>query len=264
MKHATDCKLLWALAVLMAAGCGKQPDNGPAPDTGTVSTSNGNATGTAPPPAVPNPPAPRPQPPEPAPPVVPPVPAPVPAPAPKPNPTPPLSGGPATWSNLPSGAAWTAAVASAVTANLASFEKAKDRESFCPGYSSASLAQRKTCWVRLVSAVVEYESAFDPGDMYKESDGVYSVGLMQLSNGECANAETVAELKDPVQNLLCGTKKMADLIARYGYVTTPDNLHGAAAYWSTLRAPYTSNGLHLGKKLEVEKITNVFLRVNPV
>jgi len=111
---------------------------------------------------------------------------------------------------------------------------------------------------------VEYESAFDPADTYKESNGVYSVGLMQLSNGECANAETVSALKDPVQNLLCGTKKMADLIARYGYVTTPDNTHGAAAYWSTLRAPYVSGSLHLGKKLEVEKITSVYLKVNPV
>jgi hypothetical protein len=155
-------------------------------------------------------------------------------------------------------------VLSVVAQNLASFEKARDRESFCPGYGSASLARRETCWVRLVSAVVQYESAFNPATMYKESNGVYSVGLLQLSAGECANAPTNAALKDPIQNLLCGTKRMADLIARYGYVTSPDNKHGAAAYWSTLRAPYVVGSAHLGKKAEVQKISAGYLAVSPV
>jgi hypothetical protein len=172
--------------------------------------------------------------------------------------------GPAAWSQLPNTASWTSAVSGVVKANLASFEKAKDRETFCPGYASATLAQRETCWVRMVSAVAEFESNFKPTTIYKESDGVYSVGLLQLSTGECANAPTIAALKDPVQNLICGTKKMAQLIARYGYVTTPDNRHGAAAYWSTLRAPYTSGGLHLGKRAEVAKISGVYKKVNPV
>ncbi len=149
-------------------------------------------------------------------------------------------------------------------ANFNSFDSARDREDFCPGYASATHAQKETCWVRLVSAVVEFESAFDPNDMYKESDGIYSVGLLQLSQNECANAPTNTALKNPVQNLLCGTKKMADLIERYGYVTTPDNTHGAAAYWSTLRRPYTQGSLHLGKRADVAKITASYESVQPV
>jgi hypothetical protein len=173
------------------------------------------------------------------------------------------SGGPATWSNLPSGRAWTATTLSEVAANLSSFEKAADRETYCPGYSQASLVQRETCWVRLISAVAQFESDFDPMNKYHETNGAYSVGLLQLSTGECGIAGSVTELEDPIKNLQCGTRKMAALIARYGYITSPDNLHGAAAYWSTLRRPYVSGSHHLGKALEVQRITKKFLAVDP-
>jgi hypothetical protein len=221
-----DCKLLWALTALAVTGCGKSPDDG---SFGNNQSAAAAATenGLA---LVPS------------------------------NST----GGPATWSNLPAGTAWTNATLAVVAANLASLEAAKDKETYCPGYGSASLAARETCWVRLVSAVVQFESAFDSLNKYKESDGNYSVGLMQLSTGECSNAETLALLQDPVKNLQCGTAKMASLIARYGYITTPDNLHGAAAYWSTLRRPYVSGSLHLGKALEVQKITKQFMTVEKV
>lgn len=172
--------------------------------------------------------------------------------------------GPAAWSAKPNTAAWTTAVAAVVTANLASFERARDREVFCPGYAKASLAQRKTCWVRLVSAVSKFESDFDPTNAYREASGNYSVGLLQLSPNECPNAPSVAALKNPIQNLICGTRRMASLIARYGYVTTPDNTHGAAAYWSTLRAPYTHGGLRLGKRNQVAAITGAYQLVSPV
>ena len=229
MKHAMDCKLLWALTALSVTGCGKAPDDGSsganqsADAAALVSGSaSGAGSGTS------------------------------------------LSGGPATWSNLAAGASWTDATLTAVAANLPSLEAARDKETYCPGYGSATLAERETCWVRLVSAVVQFESAFDPLNKYKESNGVYSVGLMQLSTGECANAATLALLEDPLKNLQCGTAKLAGLIARDGYITTPDNLHGAAAYWSTLRRPYVSGNLHLGKALEVQKITKQYLSVASV
>jgi hypothetical protein len=232
-----DCKLLWALTVLAVTGCGKTPDDGSSGSNesaaATATTNPNGGTESVTPGTTPAAPSSH-------------------------------SGGPATWSNLPAGAAWTNATLAAVSANLSNLEAAKDKETYCPGYASASLAARKTCWVRLVSAVVQYESAFDPMNKYKESDGHYSVGLMQLSTGECSNAETLGLLQDPVKNLQCGTAKMAALIARDGYITTPDNVHGAAAYWSTLRRPYTSGNLHLGKALEVQKITKQFLSVEKV
>ena len=169
--------------------------------------------------------------------------------------------GPAAWSDRAGTQAWTSTTLAAVRANFASFEKAKDREDFCPGFSAATRAQREICWLRLVSAVAKFESGFNPATLYKESNGVYSVGLLQLSSGECSGASSVSALKDPLKNLACGTAKMAGLIARYGYVTTADNKHGAAAYWSTLRRPYVSGHLHLGKRTEVARLTAAYREV---
>jgi hypothetical protein len=174
-----------------------------------------------------------------------------------------LSSGPAAWSGLPSGKTWTAVTMREVAANLSSFERAADKEAYCPGYSHASLMQRETCWVRLVSAVAQYESSFNPRNKFRETSGAYSVGLLQLSTGECAGAESIAALQDPIRNLECGTRKLANLIARDGFVTSPDNAHGGAAYWSTLRRPYTSGHHHVGKALEVRLITRRFMEVNP-
>ncbi|NDF15729.1 hypothetical protein EB061_10470 [bacterium] len=174
------------------------------------------------------------------------------------------SSGPAAWSHLANTESWTRAVHEVVTANFAKFDAARDRETFCPGYSSADSSRKETCWVRLVSAVVKYESNFNPTDAYRESSGQWSVGLLQLSPGECKNAPTMNALKNAEQNLICGARKMADLIARYGSITTPDNTHGAAAYWSTLRAPYVSHGLRLGKKKEVAAISRQYREVTPV
>lgn len=181
--------------------------------------------------------------------------APTPAPTQTPTTSAPSLGGPAAWSALSNTLTWTQAVYSVVVRDLAKFEKAKDTEVFCPGYAQATQSQRETCWVRLVSGVTQLESDFDPLSMYFESFGVWSVGLMQLSAGECPNAPTIENLKDPIQNLLCGTAKMATLIAQYGYITTPDGRHGAAAYWSTLRG---------SKKVQVEQIAAQYRQVTPV
>jgi hypothetical protein len=224
-----------AHVTLLTAACGKAPVSGP--DMQAVqpqpSAQLSSADGTDPTPSAPPPGSAT---------VVP------------PPPSPGLIGGPAIWSALANTLTWTKAVHMVVARDLAKFEKARDRELFCPGYAQANLAQRETCWVRLVSAVTQLESNFDPNSMYFESFGVWSVGLMQLSKNECSNAPTIASLKDPVQNLICGTDKMATLIARYGYVTTPDGTHGAAAYWSTLRG---------SRKLQVARMAAQYLQINP-
>jgi hypothetical protein len=172
--------------------------------------------------------------------------------------------GPAAWSDVPGSEAWTAAAVAAVSANLQALERAADKDSFCPGYDTAPAERRVTCWVRLISAIARYESGFDPKNSYQEASGNYSVGLLQLSTGECDNAETLELLQDPVQNLICGTRRMAALIARDGYVTSPDNVHGAAAYWSVLRAPYMNGTLHLGRRDDVMGITASYSTVTPV
>lgn len=257
MDYAMDCKVrIFALSFLLLSACGKAPDT-----EGTATIAAPPALGDGSQPVEPDPaepaPPPKPLPPKPA-------PAPLPAPAPAPAPAPPLSGPPTVWNHLPAAQAWNNAVLGVVRANIAKFEKARDREVFCPGYSTATDAQRLTCWVRLVSAMVQYESAFNQNANFSEPGGGTSVGLMMMSAGECPNAPTVAALKNGVENLKCGTARMAMLIARDGYVTAPNNVRGAAAYWSVLRAPYTNYGLKLGKKPEILKISTKYKQVHPI
>jgi len=245
VKFVTSFNWIIFAAALVTVGCGKDPGNGSLVAQPSVNDSQLGSLSNSPGAALPPPPLP---------------PA---ATLPSEPPSPVIGVDPAAWSSLPVGRAWTAVTLAAVTENLSSFERAADKQTYCPGYSRASLAQRKICWVRLVSAVAEYESDFNPTNKYQEANGSYSVGLLQLSTGECAGATSIAGLQNPANNLRCGTRKMAALIESYGYVTSPDNLHGAAAYWSTLRRPYVSGNHHLGKALLVQKFTKNYLAVDP-
>lgn len=246
MNLAKDGKvrLLVLLLAVMLHSCGKAPDAETPPAS------------AAPPALADGSPAPQEPAPQPPPPPNPAEPFPAPLP-PEPAPTSPAT----VWSHLPSGPAWDQAVLSVVRANLAKLELARDRDTFCPGYSTATNGQRLTCWVRLVSAMVQYESAFNQNAVFTEPSGGKSVGLMMMSAGECPNAPTVEKLKNGVENLKCGTARMAMLIARDGYITAPNNVKGAAAYWSVLRAPYSAHGLKLGKKPEIMKISTRYKSV---
>lgn len=167
----------------------------------------------------------------------------------------------ALWAHIPHTEAWTQAVVRVIDHRLDEFEAARDKESFCPGYARASRAQREVCWLRLVGGIVEFESGFRPDEPpFNEGNGVYSVGLMALSTGECPNAPTRKALMNPVANLICGVNKMAALIGNAGAIATSEH-GGAAAYWSTLRPahkvwdPRLRRYLHLGKRTEIMERT---------
>jgi hypothetical protein len=167
----------------------------------------------------------------------------------------------------PTSLAWTKVVIEVVDKRLRDFELAADKETFCPGYASATLAQRHICWLRVVGGIVEFESSFRPDEPpFHEGNGVYSVGLMALSTGECPNAPDTKGLMDPLKNLVCGVNKMAALIARYKAIDNAEH-KGASAYWSTLRPPYQKwdpvrqRWLNLGKQdkiIERSKLFNKF------
>jgi hypothetical protein len=164
----------------------------------------------------------------------------------------------AVWVKVKNSNTWTDAVIAAVDSQITSFERARDVEDFCPGYSKASKHSHETCWLRLIGGVVEFESSFNPTDSFKEPSGDMSVGLLALSPNECANAPTEAALKDPVKNLVCGITIMARLIATDGFIDGPVSGRGASAYWSTLRAPYILGKYHLGKKDQIVSITKLY------
>ena len=286
------------VSIFLVTACGKGPDSQPSsPSDGKVESSPQQTTPTPSPSPAPQPqpapvPAPNPTPiptpqPQPAPvpaptpsPTPQPQPAPVPAPTPTPSPTPQPQPNPvppipmpdpslfhqaSLWSRVVKNSLpWTRTVILVVRARIRDLEQARDVESFCPGYRSATPAQREVCWLRLVGGIVEFESSFRPDEPpFYEGNGIYSVGLLALSTGECPNAPTQKALMDPVQNLICGVNKMAFLISRGKSIDSPEH-RGASAYWSTLRSPYKvwdkhrQRWLYLGKKDQIIERTKKY------
>lgn len=170
----------------------------------------------------------------------------------------------ALWNGVRQSSAWTNAVVSVVRARMGQFDLARDVEEFCPGYGSASLNQREACWVRLISAVSKFESGFNPRDTYREDNGRMSIGLLALSSGECPEAKGSAGLKNPIGNLLCGTRIMAELIARDGSIESPAPRRGASAYWSVLRRPYSHNGNRHGRRHQIIQFTQQYRAYAPI
>ncbi len=154
---------------------------------------------------------------------------------------------------------WTDLVVADIKANWNQLNEAQDVNTFCPGYNKAPRRQQVICWLRLVGAVVQLESNFKVDDSMHEADlGYASVGLFSLSRRECPLAMTEQLLHNPVLNLSCGIGKMAGLISRHGYIAGKDGRRGASGYWSTLRTPYESNDMKLGKQAKVLAITQKY------
>lgn len=165
----------------------------------------------------------------------------------------------APWSRVKNSRAWTNAALRVIRARMSDLERARDKEDFCPHYSTASRVQREVCWLRLVGALAKYESSFKPTTSFQEPDGNWSVGLMALSPGECRSmGRTVEELQDAVGNLTCGINKLAGFIGRHGFINGPKSSRGAAAYWSTLREPYQYGKYKLGKRGKIIHITRTY------
>ncbi len=137
---------------------------------------------------------------------------------------------------------WTAAALEAIRANWSKLQNGRDIESFCPGYSRSSRAEKENCWLVIVGALVRRESNFKPGTTYREGAPLYynSVGLLQLSHNsrarECTQegARSENDLKNPELNLRCGIRILARLVGARGRIA---GRAGAGAYWSVLRNP---------------------------
>lgn len=163
--------------------------------------------------------------------------------------------GAALWGHVKGSERWTDTTLSIFRNRQADFEQARDIENFCPDYHRASQGQKEACWLRLVSAVVLFESGFNPRATYREANGRYSIGLFSLSSGECREASSSSALKEPVANLKCGMRMMADLISRDDVIENAPPRRGAAAYWSVLRRPYGHGKRRHGKRERVIDLT---------
>lgn len=162
------------------------------------------------------------------------------------------------WKNNPT---WTQTTLLTVREHIASLEKARDIEDFCPGYANANPRSREICWLRVVGGIVRWESNFNASSAYYERLAeAYSVGLMSLSPGESEIAPTVEMLKIPELNLQAGITMLAKHVARDGYLSGPEGALGGAAYWAVLRAPYKVGGFSLGMREKIVQYTSQYLK----
>lgn len=164
----------------------------------------------------------------------------------------------ALWTRVKGSERWTEAALALVRARQGDLEQARDLEDFCPDYHRATQGQREACWLRILSGVALFESDFNPRATYREANGRYSIGLFSLSSGECREAPSSAALKEPIANLKCGVRMMADLIARDSVIESAPPRRGAAAYWSVLRRPYGHGKHKHGKRERIISLTKEY------
>lgn len=142
----------------------------------------------------------------------------------------------------PERSAWTKRTADVVSAVLPSLEKARDVTRFCPKFSSLSRPERIEFWVEVISVMAFYESNWSPKLHYGEPPplGYDSIGLLQLSYEDkhykfCTLNRKAKSLENPLLNLDCGIRILAQLVAKDGIIGSDKPYRGGARYWSVLR-----------------------------
>lgn len=158
-------------------------------------------------------------------------------------------------SRRPEAARWSAYAESVVSLYLDEFDKAADAPLFCRRYASLDRDQRVEVWADVMAWVSYWETGWDPRNRTAEPDQgvddvtgrpVYSEGLLQLSyqdrdsNPYCAFDWTADKnlpagdlrrsILNPYENLYCGVRTMADLVAKNGRAAVAQG-----GYWSTLQ-----------------------------
>jgi hypothetical protein len=126
--------------------------------------------------------------------------------------------------------AWTPGLLSAIAAQKARFEEARDIENFCPGYAGASPEQKNNCFVRLFTGISAWESSNNPNDV---GDRGQSIGLLQVGTFNCKREGfNAAALKNPNNNTRCGARLAGDLIHRDRVISSE---WSQAGRWGTTR-----------------------------
>ncbi len=105
-----------------------------------------------------------------------------------------------------------------------------DIETYCPGYATATEAERKAFWVALLSALSRHESTWR--QEVSGGDGRWH-GLLQISPGTArgygCDATSSSELKVGTANLSCAIRIMAVTVPRDGVISA--GMQGVAADW---------------------------------
>lgn len=126
------------------------------------------------------------------------------------------------WDFRPDSRAWTEGTLEALETHGAVLPAMvpADYAEWCPGYPRQSAENRAAFWSGLFSALAKHESTWRPDAV---GGGGLWYGLVQIlpSTAELygCEAQTGAELKDPVANLRCGVRIAAHQVSDRGTVS---------------------------------------------
>lgn len=112
-------------------------------------------------------------------------------------------------------------------------------------YASAALEYDQAClYTELLAQLAHYESDFNPGTMYQEKDGNWSIGLLQVSVTDDAiygcSLKSQSGAKDPKENIRCAVRILNRWVPKDGVISsgsTATGWKGGARYWSQFRKP---------------------------
>jgi Transglycosylase SLT domain len=111
-----------------------------------------------------------------------------------------------------------------------------DITTWCPGYPSATKAERRLFWVGLLSALAKHESTWNPN---ASGGGGKWIGLTQIAPSTArqygCSARTSAALKDGSANLACAVEIMADNVAADNMVAGTRGTRGLGRDWAPFR-----------------------------
>jgi hypothetical protein len=145
---------------------------------------------------------------------------------------------PMQWDHHPEGPEWTESTLVALSTKDQELSERvpADIQTWCPGYQTASVEERRAFWAGLLSAVAKYESTWNEN---ASGGGGRWIGLMQIDPRSAANygcsATSVGALKDGEANLECAVEIMSTQIAKDGLVAGGGN-RGIGRDWAPLRS----------------------------
>lgn len=144
---------------------------------------------------------------------------------------------PMGWDHRPEAVEWTGRTLAAVASEDDALTETvpADIDTWCPGYETASVTERRAFWAGLMSAVAKYESSWNP---QAAGGGGRYIGVMQISPASAklhgCEADTAGELKDGAANLECATQMIAKGVEMDGMVAGSGR-QGAGRDWMPFR-----------------------------
>ncbi|UOF00901.1 transglycosylase SLT domain-containing protein [Bdellovibrio reynosensis] len=151
--------------------------------------------------------------------------------------TPELGSNAPQWHYAPGGASYTEYTMAAIKKEGLGQLNPIDGQHYCPNWNKLSVAQREQFWLQFASKLAEIESGFETNLSFREtrgaSTGDMSIGLFQMSKGNCPWLRTHDDCRDPKKNIDCAINRMKSIVSNNGYIGSDYN-KGLGVMWQPI------------------------------